>query len=217
MTFLLGEIWLWLLPAFLIGVATGFLMARYSERTSTAQAEDGPLDAPSMPAEQPMPVAKPMQVAKPMPVAQPAPTPVPAPGIKAVPKDMPDAGRAARSPAGLHVIREDTPAIAEPPAPQPIPEPAAFSGEPDVSGIVDDLTILKGVGPKLRDTLHSLGITNFRQIAAWSDLDVLTFDMKLGQFRGRIVRDQWVEQARLLAAGNREAFEARFGKSDGDA
>lgn len=205
MTFLLGEIWLWLLPAFLIGVATGFLMARYSERDTTGQTEDAPLDAPSMPVPQPVPVA------------QPAPRPVTAPGIKAVPKDMPDAGRAARSPAGLHVIREDTPAIAEPPAPQPIPEPAVFSGEPDVSGIVDDLTILKGVGPKLRDTLHSLGITNFRQIAAWNDLDVLTFDMKLGQFRGRIVRDQWVEQARLLAAGNREAFEARFGKSDGDA
>lgn len=201
MTFLLGEIWLWLLPAFLIGVATGFLMARYSERTMATEAEDQPDAAPQ---------------------AQDYPAPqvtVPEPARKAPPPAEPVVHRPAHQAIRPQV--PDAPPVAPPqPAPAPVPQPAApkpvptTAASPDAN---DDLTLLKGVGPKLRDVLNGLGITSFRQIAAWSDLDVLTFDMKLGQFRGRIVRDQWVEQARLLAAGDRAAFEARFGRSDGDA
>jgi predicted flap endonuclease-1-like 5' DNA nuclease len=75
----------------------------------------------------------------------------------------------------------------------------------------DDLTRIKGLGPKLAATLASLGVTRFEQIAAWSDADIERIDAQLGRFQGRIARDNWVEQARLLAAGDREGFEARFG------
>jgi predicted flap endonuclease-1-like 5' DNA nuclease len=74
-------------------------------------------------------------------------------------------------------------------APPPI---LAGVGEPD------DLKLIVGVGPVLERMLHSLGVTTFRQIARWSDRDVAEFDAKLPEFPGRIVRDQWVTQARAL-------------------
>lgn len=76
----------------------------------------------------------------------------------------------------------------------------------------DDLTRLKGVGPKLSALLHSLGITSFEQIAGWTAADMERVDAQLGNFQGRITRDNWVEQARLLAEGDTEGFEGRFGK-----
>lgn len=77
---------------------------------------------------------------------------------------------------------------------------------------VDDLTRLKGVGPKLAEQLRALGITRFAQIAAWSEDDIDRIDARLGRFQGRIRRDGWVEQARLLAAGDSAGFAARFGR-----
>ena len=79
-------------------------------------------------------------------------------------------------------------------------------------GSVDDLARLKGVGPKLAAQLGALGVTRFAQIAAWSEADIDRIDAQLGRFAGRIRRDRWVEQARLLAAGDEGGFSARFGK-----
>lgn len=87
---------------------------------------------------------------------------------------------------------------------------------PDIpEGPADDLTVLKGLGPKAAAQLNSLGITRYAQIAAWSDQDVAAADARMGAFKGRIVRDRWVEQARYLAAGDRAGFEATFGKLGG--
>ena len=75
----------------------------------------------------------------------------------------------------------------------------------------DDLTRIKGLGPKLAATLAELGVTSFSQIADWSDTDIDRIDAQLGRFQGRIRRDDWVAQARLLEAGDTAGFEARFG------
>ena len=77
---------------------------------------------------------------------------------------------------------------------------------------VDDLTRIKGVGPKLSTLLRDLGVTSFAQIAAWTDADIARIDGQLGSFAGRPQRDLWVEQARLLAAGDTAGYEGRFGK-----
>jgi predicted flap endonuclease-1-like 5' DNA nuclease len=92
------------------------------------------------------------------------------------------------------------------PAPAPVAEPAPAAGEPD------DLRKIKGLGPKMLTLLHSLGITRFEQIANWTDADLDELDTKLGSFAGRPRRDNWVEQARLLAAGDTSGYEAKFGK-----
>ena len=76
----------------------------------------------------------------------------------------------------------------------------------------DDLMQLKGVGDKFAAKLQTLGITQIRQIAAWSSADVAVIDSQLGPFQGRIMRDRLVEQAKLLNEGRLTEYETRFGK-----
>lgn len=75
----------------------------------------------------------------------------------------------------------------------------------------DDLTRIKGVGPKLAATLHNLGVTSFGQIAAWDDAEIDRIDARLGRFQGRIRRDDWTGQARLLAEGDADGFARKYG------
>jgi predicted flap endonuclease-1-like 5' DNA nuclease len=99
------------------------------------------------------------------------------------------------------------------PEPEPIAEPApAPAPVPPLAPASPDLTQLKGLGPKLVATLAELGITRIDQIAALTPDQAEDLDARLGNFRGRLARDRWIEQARLLAAGDRAAYEAEFGK-----
>jgi predicted flap endonuclease-1-like 5' DNA nuclease len=76
----------------------------------------------------------------------------------------------------------------------------------------DDLTRIKGLGPKLSRLLADLGVTRYAQIAAWTEADIVAIDAKLGAFAGRPTRDSWVEQAQLLVSGDAAAYEEKFGK-----
>lgn len=82
----------------------------------------------------------------------------------------------------------------------------------ETGGEADDLRKIKGLGPKLVTLLASLGVTRFSQIAAWDDAEIDRIDAQLGTFAGRIRRDNWVEQAKFLAAGDVAGFEGKFGK-----
>lgn len=62
------------------------------------------------------------------------------------------------------------------------------------SGEKDDLKRISGVGPALEKKLNDFGITTFAQIKAWTPEDIADFDDKLS-FKGRIERDNWLEQA----------------------
>ena len=64
----------------------------------------------------------------------------------------------------------------------------------------DDLKMIKGVGPKLEQTLNTLGFWHFDQIAKWSSEEIAWVDDNL-KFKGRIERDGWIDQATTLAAG----------------
>ncbi|MGH6659830.1 MAG: hypothetical protein ACREBM_09315 [Sphingomicrobium sp.] len=76
----------------------------------------------------------------------------------------------------------------------------------------DDLLMLKGIGPKLAETLQSLGFNRFEQIANLSANEVERLDEQLGAFRGRLTRDRVVEQAAYLARNDIDGFEQKFGK-----
>jgi large subunit ribosomal protein L21 len=66
-------------------------------------------------------------------------------------------------------------------------------------GGADDLSRISGVGPKLVGLLNDNGVFHFDQIAAWSEAEVAYMDEQLS-FKGRIGRDNWIEQAATLAA-----------------
>ncbi len=83
---------------------------------------------------------------------------------------------------------------------------------PGAVGAPDDLQILKGVGPKLAAMLNQRGVTRYDQIAGLSPGQIEALDCGLGAFRGRLSRDRVVEQADYLARGDREGFEAEFGR-----
>lgn len=90
-------------------------------------------------------------------------------------------------------------------------EPTILEGARD--GKPDDLKLLKGVGPKLEQTLNELGFFHFDQIAAWTPLQIAWVDARL-KFKGRIERDGWIEQAAKLATGEETEF-AKRAKEDG--
>lgn len=99
------------------------------------------------------------------------------------------------------------PAPSQPAPPQPVP------AQPGPAAAGDDLSRIKGLGPKLQSLLPTLGITSYAQIAALDDAALDALDGQLGAFAGRPRRDSWVAQARLLAAGDLAGFESQFGKA----
>ncbi len=76
-------------------------------------------------------------------------------------------------------------------------KPATLEGP---EGNADDLKKISGVGPKLEQTLNDLGIFHYSQIAGFTDENIIWVDNNLN-FKGRIQRDNWVEQAKELSKG----------------
>ena len=62
----------------------------------------------------------------------------------------------------------------------------------------DDLKKISGVGPAIEKKLHKMGVTSYQQIANWGSADIEKADEVLN-FKGRIIREKWVEQANILA------------------
>ena len=119
--------------------------------------------------------------------------------IDAPPAAKVDAEIPPPTPQGLAGIGE---AVAAAAAPVPI----------DLPDDADDLSRIKGLGPKLVEQLAALGVTRFAQIAAWDEAEIDRIDAQLGRFQGRIRRDDWPGQARLLAEGDTAGYEAKFGR-----
>jgi predicted flap endonuclease-1-like 5' DNA nuclease len=110
------------------------------------------------------------------------------------------------APARRNQALIDAPPVAGATAAEPAPTTAPASG--------DDLTRIKGLGPRLVALLADQGVTTFAQIAAWDEAAIDRVDGQLGRFQGRIRRDSWVEQAQLLAADDLTAYQARFGRTE---
>lgn len=76
----------------------------------------------------------------------------------------------------------------------------------------DDLTRIKGLGPKAQIVLNAIGIRNYAQLADLDPAQAAEVDARLGAFKGRIFRDRWIDQARFLERDDVAGFEAEFGK-----
>ncbi|MEM7339687.1 MAG: hypothetical protein AAF467_13620 [Actinomycetota bacterium] len=130
--------------------------------------------------------------------------------------------RAARAEldAELAALRTGGNAVAPEPAPEPVaaarvadpaPEPTATDtpawqvgttalGTPGAAH-VDDLKVIKGIGPVMEGILNGFGIQTWDQVAAFTTNDVEKVSEAIETFPGRIERDNWVGQAQGLVAG----------------
>ncbi|MEW8067997.1 MAG: hypothetical protein AB2804_15355, partial [Candidatus Thiodiazotropha endolucinida] len=63
----------------------------------------------------------------------------------------------------------------------------------------NDLQMIKGIGAVIEKKLQEYGVKSYAQIAAWSSAEIEDFSQKLN-FKGRIEREHWVEQAKELIA-----------------
>lgn len=76
----------------------------------------------------------------------------------------------------------------------------AAAKETPAADFIDDVSLIGGVGPKLKEKLEGYGVTSLKEIAAMSEADVAKLDEAL-ELHGRATRDEWVEQAKELVAG----------------
>ena len=94
----------------------------------------------------------------------------------------------------------------------------ALRGEPlapsnRASGAFDDLKRIRGVGVLIEKKLNSLAVTTYEQVANWTSADIDRVSQLL-DFKGRIERENWVEQARILASGGQTEFSRRVDRGE---
>ena len=82
-------------------------------------------------------------------------------------------------------------------------------------GVRDDLKQISGIGPKIEQQLNELGIFTFAQIAAWTPENEMWVDTYMS-FRGRVAREDWIAQARVLAEGGQTEFSMRVARGEVD-
>jgi len=186
--FLLTEIWVLLALMALIGLFAGWLI--WGRRCQDCDARIATKDDEIRRLRADLDREKSRKV-----VSTPTPAPMPTP----TPEPTPDL---APTPAAAPVVA---------PEPSPIPAEAKEDAAPSAgvkpegldaarNGVPDDLKLIKGVGPKMERLCNSLGYYHFDQIAAWSQSEVAWVDDNLEGFKGRVTRDDWVSQAKVLAA-----------------
>lgn len=115
---------------------------------------------------------------------------------------------AAKKPAAKKTTAKKAPAKA---ASSADAKPAALLDGPRPEG-KDDLKLISGVGPKLEETLNELGVYHFDQVAKFKKKDIEWVDARL-RFKGRIERDDWMSQAKILAKGGETEFSKKKTKS----
>ena len=104
-------------------------------------------------------------------------------------------------PASTPTLTFDIPEATEPPlvfkretAAEQAPIATPATDEP-----ADDLTRIEGIGPFIARLLQQQGVSTFAQISRWTDSDIEHITKAIGYFPGRIARDNWVGQAKVLA------------------
>lgn len=81
-------------------------------------------------------------------------------------------------------------------------------------GKADDLKEIEGIGPAMEKLANELGFYHFDQIANWSEADVAWVDANLKGFKGRVTRDKWVAQAKIIVGEGLEVFRQRAKTND---
>ena len=128
--------------------------------------------------------------------AKPAPDNVPEKVADADPAPAPDPTPAAAS--DTKASAETSPEIKTPTEIKPAEKAAAVAKPPIEGG--DDLQRIRAIDAEAEQKLKGLGVNYFEHIATWTSSDIKRIGQALG-IPGRIDREQWVEQAQILAKG----------------
>jgi predicted flap endonuclease-1-like 5' DNA nuclease len=80
-------------------------------------------------------------------------------------------------------------------------------------GVNEDLKRIRGIGVLIEKKLNSLGVNAYEQVANWTSADIDRISQIL-DFKGRIERENWVEQARILASGGQTEFSRRVDRGE---
>ncbi|WP_319530097.1 hypothetical protein [uncultured Cohaesibacter sp.] len=170
--------------------------------------------------EKPSKSAKPVETAKPSKSKKPE---APAKKPEAPAKKEEPVAKAAPAPADKADAEEEkiAAAIAALPKDATAEDKANVAGkkprtmkQPRKAG-ADDLKRIKGVGKVLEGKLNDLGIYHYDQIAKWNRSHINWVSTFLS-FKGRIDREDWIEQAKLLASGEETEFSKRVDKGEVD-
>jgi predicted flap endonuclease-1-like 5' DNA nuclease len=103
--------------------------------------------------------------------------------------------------------------------PAPAPEPVRFVETPPppppapMPPVKDDLKRIRGIGRVNEAKLNEMGITTFAQIAAWGPAEEERYGDLL-EFEGRVEREEWVAQAKILASGKDTEFSQRVDRGE---
>lgn len=143
----------------------------------------------------PAPEPEPIEAAPPTIVFE-VPEPAEADEAEAAPSEAPPSGEGY---SGLRSVRSEA-LIGD--APRFVP-----------SGDIHDLKRIRGIGVLIEKKLNSLGITSYEQVANWTRADIDKISDVL-DFKGRIERENWIEQARILASGGQTEFSRRVDRGD---
>lgn len=81
------------------------------------------------------------------------------------------------------------------------------------SGDIDDIKEISGIGLKIEEILNSLGIYYFEQISEWTPENIDWIENYLSLKR-RVKKENWIGQAKLLAAGNHTEFSKKVKRGD---
>ncbi|WP_434723876.1 proton-conducting membrane transporter [Mesorhizobium sp. RIZ17] len=133
----------------------------------------------------------------------------PATATSAATKAVPARPAAARKPAAAKTAAAKPAAKSAAPRKAAAPAAKKAAAPQAAAGKADNLRRLIGIGPVNERLLKGLGVTTYAQIAAWTAADVKRIEDVLN-FDGRIAREKWIEQAKLLAAGNEAEFARQF-------
>ncbi|MCY0147641.1 hypothetical protein OEG84_07910 [Hoeflea sp. G2-23] len=85
--------------------------------------------------------------------------------------------------------------------------------KPVAAVVPDNLKQVKGIGPQNEAKLNGIGVNSFAQIAAWTKKEQADIGERLA-FPGRIEREDWVGQAKVLARGGQTDFAKRVAKGE---
>lgn len=210
--FLLGEIWVLLLLAALLGLLAGWLI--WSRREVTVEGDTSHKDQRIAELEQELSTrsARLIEVEKDLGACRSQSAQLES-DLAACRSDL------AAAPAAVAAV---APAVAPEPEPEADADADADAGAIDEplrldaprGGVADDLKRIRGIGPQMEKLCHSLGFYHFDQVASWTETEVAWVDQNLTGFQGRVTRDQWVEQAQVLAKGEETDFSKRVDKGD---